>query len=443
MLSEVTRFAQIVRRRLIVILMICVCGAAVAPLLPHLIQPLFHATARLLVVNEATKDTSATSVDLPSIAQSSEVLTRVKNRVLVDKELVAFRKDVSAKVLPRSSIMEVTYRDRDSERAATIANAVADETVVYYREISTRRYDDVIKQLSGTIAQLRSQINGIDKRLQFVSIDNPYANLSDKASDDLTTQLGTLRTLRDQAYADLLADRAADSALASQGPKIAGIVQREALNSDPTYTALEAKLAADEATLAAQSASYTSSNPTLIATKEKVEFERGQLRAAEAAALQRHTGSSQSYASNALEQRKAAGKAAGDEARVQALNAEIADAERQLRETVGPGATVGILRAERDAAQQQYLALTQRLSAAQADATQAASLGTLVVVDRAIPDTSVAQLFFAYFPLVYSLLVCGLAIGVAYVLEGIDRRFREPKDLEDLYGRPVFEIGKP
>lgn len=434
---ELERLSRMLRRRLFVIIAVCICGVVAAPFLPSVIHASYVATAQLLVVSEIPKDTSQVSADLPSIAQSSAVLERVKHDLSISPDL-DLRDRVRAKVLPRSSIMQITYRDRESERAATIANAIADETVVYYHEIATRRYDDVTRQLSQTITQLRSQIDAVNGRLQRVY---PYAN-SDRAGEDLSTRVDALRSQRDQAYADLVSDRATDRAFAEQGPKIAGIVKQEVLQHDPSYTDIQEQLAGDEATLASQRATYTSAYPAVAALSEKVALERKQLKAIEEASLRSRSGSSPSYASNVLDQRKSASKTAGDEARVRALDAELVDAERHLRDTFGPGASVAALRAERDAAQQQYLTLTQRLSTAQADAAQAASLGTLVVVDRAIPSKAQWQLLFAYFPLFYSLFICALAIAAAFALESMDRRFWEATDLEDVYGRPVFEIGE-
>jgi capsular polysaccharide biosynthesis protein len=442
MQSGIERFAQIVRRRFYLILAVCICGVALSPFLPRMLHVTYHATARLLVVNEAQKDTTSAGADLPTIAQSSAVLERVKRKLKLDEDVIAIRKAVKGKVLARSSIMEVTYRDQDPDRAALIANTVADETAVYYHEIATGRYDDVIRRLNENIAQRKAEVDAVNKRLQLAAVNNPYANAS-KASDDLMGQIGNLQALRDQAYADLLADRAALSAVTAQGPKIAGIVRQEALKSDAVYTGVEAQLALDEAALSVQRATYTDSNPAVISVREKVILERKQLRTMEAASLRKHRGSSATFASNALDEGKAAGKVASDEARVQAYDGEIAVAQQHFRETFGPGASIAVMHAERDAAQQQYLALVQRLSEAQADATQAASLGTLVVVDRALAGESLWRMVFAYFPLVYGLFVCALALAAAYAAESLDRRLRHPEDLEDLYGRPVFEIREP
>lgn len=441
MLTDLDRFSQILRRRLYLILAICACGVIVAPFLPMIVHPTYSATARLLVVNEASKTTVDASADVPTIAKSGAVLDRVRSRLKLSSDSEDFRKRVKAKVPAHSSIMEITFSDGDSDRAAVVANAIADETVVYYREIATQRYEDVTRQLGQTIVQLRSKIDGVNERLQRVSVDNPYAN-SDRASDDLTAQIGTLKMVRNQAYADLLADRATANALAGQGSKITGIVDREALKNDPVYSALEMQIAADEATLAVQSATYTDVNPALVSVREKVARERIQLRDAKAAALRKRADSSPSYASQALAVGSAAGKVAGDEARLRALDTQIADDERHLRDTFGPGASVQVLRAERDAAEQQYLAVTQRLSTAQADQTQAASLGTLVVVDRAVTYTALWKLIFALLPFIYSLFVCAFAVAAAYAVESLDRRFRDSREIEALYGRPVFEIGK-
>jgi len=430
--SEMDRFMELMRRRWFVVLLVCVIGVALMPIAARLI-PAYKGTAELLIVSEALKDTTLGDPDLPSILTSTEVLGRVIDRLKLDTDPVALSKKVKTQLPARSSILEVTYKDTDSMRAAAVTNAIADEAVTYFHEIATRGYTDVISALNKRIAQSKALIAEADKRLQHASADNGFAS-SDKALDDLTSQIDDLQVQRGQVNASLAADQATASALQKQLHDISPIVRGEILQKDIVYQQVQTEVGKDTADLVSQRASFRDSFPGLSALAQRVDREREQASSTAAAAIQNGAGESPSYTQTVLDSERANGIVASDEERLHATDAQLADMQDHLRKVAGAGAVVGTLRAERDAALQQYIALTQRLSAAQGDAAQAASLGTLVVVSRAIPGTSNLWMYLS----AMGLLILALAVGAAYAFDALDRRLWGDREIERVYGRPVL-----
>ena len=91
----------------------------------------------------------------------------------------------------------------------------------------------------------------------------------------------------------------------------------------------------------------------------------------------------------------------------------------------------------RDAAEAQYQALALRLSNAQANSAEAASLGAVNVVDRPVSaERGLASV--RLLTIIALLLVLGLAIGAAYVAEALDPRLYTDNDITSRYGKPVI-----
>lgn len=430
--TELGHFLNVLRRRWVVVLIVCVIGFGLLPLAPVFV-PAYKAKAQLLVVSEALKDTTVTDPDLPSIVTSTEVLGRVINRLSLNTSPTELSSKIKTKLPLKSSILEISYRDTDGERAATITNAVADEATSYFHEIAMRGYTAVLSALNARITESRAKIAAIDRRLQHASANNAFAS-SDKALDDLTAQIADLRAQHGQVEASLAADRATASALRRQLHNIDPIVRGEILQKDPVYQQAQASLAKDEADLVSERASFRSTFPGLHALAQRVNREREAIRSLEATAIAAGAGSSPAYTQTVLDAEHADGLVAADQERLRAIDAELAGEQKHLQQVAGAGAVVGTLRAERDAALGQYVALTQRLSAAQGDAAQAASLGTLVVVSRALPGPSQLWLWL----LGLGFLVLLVAIGAAYAFDSIDRRLWSAREIEALYGRPVL-----
>jgi capsular polysaccharide biosynthesis protein len=407
------------------------------PLIMSLI-PTYKATANLLIVSETTKDTTVSDPDLPTIVTSSAVLDRVIDRLALHTTSFELNKRIKTKLPPKSSILAVTYKDFDPDRAVAVTNAIADEASAYFHEVATRGYGDVIRALNARIAETQSEIAKSDRLLQHASAKNAFAS-SDKALDDLTNQIDDLRTQRGQVASSLAADQASASALVTQLHKIQPIVHGEILQKDVVYQQVQAGFGRDVADLESEKSSFKETFPGLTALEHRITLEQKRLKHVEATAIENGAGLSPSYTQTVLDIEHANGTVAADRERLNAIDAQLLEDQAHLQSVAGAGAIVGTLRAQRDATLQQYISLKQRLSAAEGDAAQAASLGSLVVVSRATPIPSSLPLWIT---LLAGAIIL-IAIGFGYLVDRADRRFWGNRDMEETYGRPVLvEAGK-
>ena len=115
------------------------------PIVAQLI-PSYKGEAEILIVSQALKDTTLSDPDLPSIITSTQVLSRVIDRLKLNTDPVALSKKVKTKLPVKSSILELTYKDSDAARAATITNAIAapapktsPESSAWARPVPSRR----------------------------------------------------------------------------------------------------------------------------------------------------------------------------------------------------------------------------------------------------------------------------------------------------------------
>lgn len=430
--TELSHFLNVLRRRWLVVLVIAAIGFALLPIAVRLV-PAYTAKAQLLIVSEALKDTTLSDPDLPSIVTSTEVLSRVITRLGLNTTPTALAGKIKTKLPPKSSILEISYKDTDGVRAATVTNAIADEATTYFHEIATRGYTDVLKALDARIAESRLQIAAADRLLQRASAKNAFAS-TDKALDDLTTQIDDLRVERGQANASLAADQATASALRRQLRDIDPIVRGEILQRDAAYQQVQNQLGKDVADLTSERATFREFFPGIHALEARIRRERDQLSSVAATAIATGAGSSPSFTQTVLDADHAEGLVAADHERLRAIDSQLSAEQKHLQQVAGAGAVVGTLRAQRDATLGQYVALTQRLSAAQGDAAQAASLGTLVVVSRALPGSSQLPTWL----LGLAFLIVLAAIGAAYAFDAMDRRLWSAREIEALYGRPVL-----
>jgi capsular polysaccharide biosynthesis protein len=389
----------------------------------------------VLVAESGARDPSVSIVDLPSIATSTVVLERVRQSLNLPMSLIGLKGNVSASVLGRSSIMSIGFRDQSAERAIAVSNAVSDELSRYYDEISSQRYDVNVNRLSTALTAQSGKVHALDRRMGTVASANPYV-ISERSIDTITQQIGTLSIQRGEAQAQLQADQAIADSLAPNA-LLAKTARHEILAADVTYQAIQAATAKDRADLASESAGYTKSFPGLPGAKAKVAAENGSAEAAAAKALAEPNAFSSSAATTGTQLAHQVAVIAGDRARLGQLNTLIAQQQNNLRDVPTTGSTYDQLRAERDAAQAEYSALATRRANALANRAEASSLGSVVVLDRAIKaDTQIAGGRTRAAVLALMLMVA-LAIGTAFLVEALDPRIRRAEEIEELYGIPV------
>ena len=106
-------------------------------------------------------------------------------------------------------------------------------------------------------------------------------------------------------------------------------------------------------------------------------------------------------------------------------------------ELLALGTRYAELAAERTGLEAEYTALAQRRENALANRAEASSLGSVVVLYRAIKaDTKLAG-GRTRAGVLAVLLILAAAIGAAFAAESLDPRIRRAEEIEELYGIPV------
>jgi capsular polysaccharide biosynthesis protein len=430
------RFSDVIKRRSLVVWSVIALGLGLLVAFRNAVPASFVGVSHVVLVGDSgSRDPSVSIIDLPSIATSTVVLERVRDALKLPMSLVELKADVSAAVLGRSSIMAITFRDQSSETAMGVANAVADELSRYYDEISTRRYDVNVDRLSNQLAVSATRIRAIQQQLGSAVARNPFV-VSDQSVTALTTQLATLSAQRAEASAQLQGDEAIAATLAPS-PGISKIARHEILAADPTYVAIRTIAARDSAELASQRAGYTSAFPGLPGAIARVRSEQRTADNVAAAALSDPAAFSPSEAGTSAQHVHQLAVVEGDRARVEQLDGLIASQSASLRDYPKADEAYLQLRSQLEGLQSEYIALANRRANALANRAEASSLGSVVVLDRAIKADTQLTGGRTRAAVISLVLILALAIGGAFLTESLDPRIRRIEEVEELYGIPV------
>lgn len=431
------QFFGTIQRRFLVVCSIIAVGLGIMFALRNAIPATYAGVSHVVLVAESgARDPSVGIVDLPSIATSTVVLERVRQAQNLPISLIDLKTNVSATILGRSSIMSIGARDISAERAIAISNSVAEELSRYYGEISTQSYDANVSRLSDEMRAEASKMRAVNAQMGRVAASDPYV-ISDKSIDGITTQLASLSDQRAAAAAQLTGDRDLAATTLPNGAALANSARHEILAGDPTYVATRAAFGNDSAQLAGDQATYTKSFPGLPGEVAKISGEAAALKAEAVRAMHDPDSYSPAAAAAAAEHARQMAIVAGDRARLQQIDARLAAVRSQLQALPGAGGTYTQLAQQLSALQTEYNALSTRRANALANRAEASSLGSVVVLDRALKAdtqlgggrTRAAAVFLA--------LLFAMGIGGAFLAEALDPRIRRATEVEELYGIPV------
>jgi len=431
-----TRFLTILRRRSLVVFGVIAAGLAVMYSMRNALPSSFAGVSHVVLVAESgSRDPSVGIVDLPSIATSTVVLERVRSALHLQMPLVSMKGNVSASVLGRSSIMAIGFRDRSADTAIAVSNSVADELSRYYNEISTHRYDTNVDRLNDALNAQAAKMRALDQKMNDVVATNPYV-ATDHAIDNITTQMALLQAQRAETAAQLIGDEKL-AATTAPSPGLSATAEHEILNGNPTFQAVRSTAAKDTAQLESERAGYTNNFPGLAGALAKVDAENGAVLKAASRALSDPKAYSPSAAATAAQHVKQLATVEGDKARLKQLDDLIAKDQRNLGDVPTTGGNIAQLRAQRDTLQSEYNVLATRRATALANRAEASSLGSVVVLDRAIrADTQLAG-GRTRAAIVALVLTLALAFGAAFFVDALDPRIRRAEEIEELYGIPV------
>lgn len=424
-------FGMLVRRR-VVLMVTFALALFILPFALVFLKPTYVATAHVVMIG---KDAMIPSGDMATFATSPTVLERVARRYKLGDDLSELSSRVDAKVSMRSNVMPISYRNKDRKLALQVTNALADETVAYYREMSGGQYDRMIAFLQSSAQRDIAQIRAADVALQQAAQQDTFVG-ADSALESITARINDLQSQRASAYATMVSDEAIADAHSAQPGEITGIVKQEVLAGNPYVAALRAGQAHDAAQLELQRSQFTDRFPGLPGLEDQVDREKSVLTAAEASALADAPSSSASYATVVLAKRNAQAVAAGDRARVAAIDGEISDAQQHLRDLPGTGSTVNVLRAQRDAAKASYAMAIARLTETQANQAAAATIGSVALLDHAVD--AAPRIPRIAMDCIVAFLLIALTITIGFLVDILDPALRSPEAVEKLYGIPVI-----
>ncbi|TCJ17930.1 chain length determinant protein EpsF [Parasulfuritortus cantonensis] len=345
--------------------------------------------------------------DIPQVKADFQTATEGKGNIrdwLADKLVENLSVDPSRE----SSAVGISFKGADPKFAAVVANAFASAYIDTNLELRTEParqvsawYENQLKQLRGNLEQAQTALSNYQREHGLVA--------SDERLDVETSRLGELSS---QLVAAQSSSIDAASRQSGDGADVmnSGVVQQ-----------LRTDLARREAELAQLAQNLGQNHPQYLRSKAEVDTLRAKLEAEKTAATRVVT-----TTASAARQREAnlRGAVAGQKARVLAL--------KQQRDEVS------VLVRDVQNAQQIYDAALQRYSQSQLEAQTTQT--DIAVLNPAIapikPDSPKLLL-----NVVLAVFLGGmLAVGVAFLMEMLDRRVRAPEDIVDLLGVPVLGV---
>jgi succinoglycan biosynthesis transport protein ExoP len=312
-----------------------------------------------------------------------------------------------------SSVVEISFKGSDPQFAAAVANAFAEE----YQKVGVQLKTDPMKKASSYFneqtRQLRDNVESAQARLSkyqqekgIVSLDNNRVDVELNRLADLSAQLVTAQSAAMEASSrQRMASGTADSS-----PDVA---------NNALIQSLRVALAGAEAKFADTAQRYGRNHPSYQAAKAEVDKMRGDLNAA--------TGTiSRSVGNNAevLRQREAE------------LRTALAAQKTRVLELNRTRDELGVLLKDLDSAQRAFDAASQRFSQTRIEALSEQS--EVSVLNPATAPIEPASPRVLLNGLVSFLLGTILGVGLALLLELLDRPVRSSADLVDTLGIPVL-----
>jgi chain length determinant protein EpsF len=311
-----------------------------------------------------------------------------------------------------SSVVEISFKGADPAFAAAVVNAFADE----YQKITVQLKTDPAKKASSYFneqtKQLRDNLEAAQARLSkyqqekgIVSLDNNRYDMELARLNDLSSQL-----VAAQATAMEASSRQRMAGRGGASPDVA---------NNPVVQSLRVSLATAESKLADTSSRYGRNHPQYQAARAEVDKLRGELHATMGSV-------SQSVGNNAevLRQREAELRAA-----VAAQKTRVLELNR-ARDELGP------LLKELETAQRAYDAASARFSQTRIEAQSEQS--DVSVLNPAVAPTEPSGPRVLLNSLIAFLLGTVLGVGLALLLELLNRPVRSSSDIKDMLGIPVL-----
>ena len=312
-----------------------------------------------------------------------------------------------------SSVVEISFRGADPAFAAAVANAFADE----YQKITVQLKTEPAKKASSYFneqtRQLRDNVEATQARLSKYQQEKGIVSLDPNRIDVELARLSDLSAQRVQAQAAARegnSRQAAANASALGSPDVANNV---------LIQTMRANVAMAEGKFADTSQRYGSNHPQYLAAKAELDKVRGELAAAMGTV-------SRSVGANAqvLRQREAE------------LREAVAQQKTRVLELNRARDELGVLLKDLDSAQRAFDAASQRFSQTRIEALSEQS--DISLLNPAVAPLEPSSPRVLLNTLVAVLLGTILGVGLALLLELLNRPLRSSGDLKDMLGIPVL-----
>ena len=310
-----------------------------------------------------------------------------------------------------SSVVEISFKGADPAFAAAVANAFADE----YQEISVQLKTEPAKKASSYFneqtKQLRDNLEAAQARLSkyqqekgIVSLDNNRVDTELSRLSDLSAQLVAAQTQAMEA---------------SSRERMATGVGSPDVANNALVQSLRVSLAGAEAKLAEAASRYGRNHPAYQSAQAEVGKMRSELNAALGSV-------SKSVGANAQVYRQ----------REAQLRAELAAQKTRVLELNRTRDELGVMLKDLDSAQRAFDAASNRFSQTRIEAQ--AEQSDISILNPAVPPTEPSGPRVLLNTLVSILLGTILGVGLALLLELINRPVRSTGDVKDMLGIPVL-----
>jgi len=311
-----------------------------------------------------------------------------------------------------SSVVEISFKGADPAFAAAVANAFADEYEKISVQLKTQPakkassyFNEQTKQLRDNLEAAQARLSKYQQEKGIVSLDNNRVDVELSRLNELSGQLVQAQTAAMEGNSR---QAAAGSALTSPDVANNALIQQ-----------MRANLATAEGKFADTSQRYGRNHPSYMAAKAELDKVRGELNAALGTV-------SRSVGANAQVLR----------ARESELREAVAQQKAKVLELNRARDELGVLLKDLDSAQRAFDAASQRFSQTRIEAQSEQS--DISLLNPAVPPTEPAGPRVLLNTLIGILAGTVLGVGLALLLELLNRPVRSPSDVKDMLGIPVL-----
>jgi polysaccharide biosynthesis transport protein len=391
-------------------------------MLPAQLMPGYMATQVDIIQSHKVAVDVVNALKLTENATAREQWREATNGLGTPQDWLAevLLKKLDVKPSRESNVVQISYTGSDPQFAAVIANAFSDAYVKTNLELrvdparqSAAFFDEQLKILRSNLEQAQAKLNDTQRQKGYSSADERLdvesARLAELSAQYTATQAQAADALsRQRQLADFLARGANPDSL----PDVL---------ANPLVQNLKSQLASSEARLEQISSQLGANHPEVQRLKADIEQQRTKLKTEITTA-----GTAISNASRIAERREAE------------LRQAVAEQKARLMRLNQGRDEMAVLLKEVETAQRAYEAAAQRFTQTRLESQT--SQTNISVLTRAIPPIEPSSPRVLLNLIVSVFLGTMLGVGLALLLEMLNRRVRSVKDLAEAVGAPVLGV---